>query len=433
MSLLGNLSLAFLALRQDQACLTGVKSYAQTSLSLNGISADRFTHPLVRNSFLLHVSGGHFAHFLSHVICSESVTSIYREDIIARPTLDLNGENITVNESLFRDIRSQTDGGAIFAIFPGDVILYQVAFLRVASDAKGGTIFFHGNNLTILSCCFTQCSADQGMAIFNARTKNMTRFGQCHCFNLSGTSYGVYSYSFVTEIKNSNFTRSQATGDGSAFYVQTVRTVDVSDSVFQENKGKSLFVTEGIYRTFEFIRCNCFSNSGDSCVNVIGYDLVLKEWAFARNTLTNLASSSSADVTLTLTDCQFDKTKDELAAPVWATFSSGCQFSVEGAVDIPVVQTGVCWDQNRYKFEEPKLYKKIIIGCVFGLCFVIVIIILIAKDCQDKKRMNELIAEHEANEGLNEHILIEENSDSDLKQDPSEQRHKKRKRKVRKP
>ena len=419
---LGNLSLVSLSVSMNQAALVGSATAFPCRLSLKNVAASRFSVPFLWNPFSLSLSGGRFSKFLTHVIRTDSVVSIYREDVTSRPTFDLDGENITVNESTFTDITCGTDGGAIFAIFPGDLLLYQVNFVRVSSNAKGGTIFFHGNNLTLRSCCFTQCSAVQGMAVFNARTKNKTLVEGCHCFGLSGGIYGMYLCSYVGNLRSSNFSAASATGDGSAFYVEPIRSMDVNDCAFVANKGTSVVVCADVYRAFEFKRCNCIKNEGAAFVNVVGFDVVLSEWAFVGNVFTSFASSASADMTVTLNNCSFDVAKDKLAAPAWVTFDSACKFGATSTIDLGFVETGVCWQQNRYKFEEPPLYKKIIIGCVFGLCFVIVIIILIVNDCKDKKRMKEIMAEHDVHEGLNQHIALADNTGDGLKKERKEQK-----------
>lgn len=409
-----NLSLASLALSLNTLSIHRPHTSASSYASFRNIRVSNYWNPfyIAAVSTNMRLERSHFSHFLTNAISIDGDNVIYRDDIHEHVVMQLDRDNITVTESTFTDFQCATDGGAVFAVFPGDLFIEQVLFANIVTAAKGGAIFFHGKTLKVKSSCYTSCSATTGLAIYCARSKELAELENSHFFDLSGSEDSIHMNGFVTTIKNVNVSKCQATEKNPAFYLNTVRSNSMSMLVIQGNTGGFIASFENVIPAFEFSNTNMIRNTASNAlVNLINYNLVLAHWHFVGNTGT-LTSSEQSDVSLSLSQCVFDMAKADLGLPAWVT-EAGCQFGIAKTREMAFMETKQCWDQNRYKFVDPPFYKKVVIGCLFGLIFLVGVIFVVTENYIDRKEMKERMAEQQANFDLNEHIEHEDANKDD--------------------
>ena len=122
-----------------------------------------------------------FENFLISSIYINTLSLIYREDIIGKQLNLGNFSSMAVSEMSFRNCGSQYDGGAIFTIFEGDFICNFTSFHSCYSaiDYSGGGVFVIANTTNFTSSCFTNCSSSRGSSFITRETLTLTSIEKC--------------------------------------------------------------------------------------------------------------------------------------------------------------------------------------------------------------------------------------------------------------
>jgi hypothetical protein len=325
-----------------------------------------------------------FSHFLSRAICVDCA-DIYRRDLTAREHISLSDANITVTQSAFTSVHYETDGGAIFAVFPGDLFVSEVRFESVSSSANGGVIFFHGRDLFVNASCFAGCAAVRGMAVLSARSLNRTVFDADQLLGCSGADSALWLYGFTLELVRLNFTNGVAQENAGVF-VQPVRNLRAVDQTVLNNSGESVLQYSDIVAIMAIETGNVIENQAVAgCIRLVSYDLVITGYYFHGNDPFFIGDAGAHSAKFL--SCIFDKPMTGLSS--WVVFPS-CVFTGGSPKGIAVVESEKCWVQNRYVFEEPALFKKVIVGCVFGALALLCIAYVIHEAYLEKKKIEEI-------------------------------------------
>ena len=415
----------------------------------------------IKNKRKCIVSRCKFSHFLQPVfsILNGPDSDINRDDIIGeRPKIDLNAANLTVYESLFQSCKG-IDGGVFFIVFGGDVIIEKTNFVNCSASGRGGVIFFYGSGLTISESCFSSCTAQSdGYCIFCANGRKTFTLGQCHFYDSKGKSSAVFLKGFDVSIKNLNCTNSNV--DSSLLEESEIKDTIVVSSFYifpthhfifemieiNNNSGPFILNLEFTDQTdtiqnVNIINCQLTSDKQEGSTSLLFLTdgtTVLNKWGFifADSTFNDnnplVLFTSDDDSTLTLQDCFFSLPKTSISTEnPQLTIDSSVEFGSSKTGNVKFVKSEGCWNQNRFKFREPKTHQKIIISIVVILIFVIGFVFMIIEACNDEKKHKELLKAQEYNEMQNELIQgnaakIQDSSDDEKDKIEREMRYKDR-------
>lgn len=382
------------------------------------------------------ISKSKFSYFLQPVfnILNGPDSDINREDIFGeRPKINQNAANLTVYESLFQECKGN-DGGVFFVVFNGDVIIEKTNFVNCSASGRGGVIFYYGSTLTISESCFSYCTSNKdGYCIFCANGRKTVKIDQCHFYDSKGgKSTTVFLNGFDVSTKMINCTNSNI--DSTLF--------DGSDDLNDLIIATSFSISPSYHFTFEMIEIN--NNSGpfilyfdqtdqvDSIqnINIINCKLVSEDDTKSLFYLTNGNSIvqqccfilnqdyndnnqlnlflTTDQSTMKLQNCFFSLPASSIITNnPQLTIDSSVQFAASNFNTIKNIKSEGCWDQNRFKFREPKTYQKVIISVVVILIFVVGFVFMIVEACNDEKEHKELLKVQEYNEMQNEMIQNE--------------------------
>jgi hypothetical protein len=354
---------------------------------------------------LLHVVSltNDFSPLLSRSVILHSSSDVYRADYTTRAAMDASAPNISIVESTFTSINTTDDGGAVFCVFPGSLVVSQTLFGDVVTSARGGALFFHGNSLSIDFSCFSKMTARQGFAIFSARSVQGTVLRSNSYYNVNGTSFALWLYGLTIEMSSNNITDARASDGTAALQADAVRRFQCLSQTLRQNAGDVIVLLANVIPKFDIDGANYIVNKAEKThISVLSYDAVLTNWNFVANSAAPIVAqgNSTVPISVTFRDCVFDKAAAMLAFPTWVT-SENVRYGAAEERSIEVVASQQCWAQKRYTFKEPMLWKKVIIGITFGALFVLMIAYVVYENCQDRTRMKELEAENETNQALN--------------------------------
>jgi hypothetical protein len=296
-------------------------------------------------------------------------------------------------------VHCDTDGGAIFAVFPGDLLINETRFVKVSCAANGGVIFFHGHNISISKSCFTECAGALGFVVFCARSLDKTFFESNHFLECEGKHAALWLFGFTIDLLKLNTTAMKA-ASAAAFFAQPTRDLSYADQIIVDNSGDTIFQFEDIVPGMTIERGSFFRNNAvSSLILLVSYDLVVIDWWFKENGNVTLIVNGQNANSAQFKGCVFDMEQSGLSD--WVSFPDS---KFEGGEDkkIAEVQTVQCWVQKRYVFEEPVLYKKVAVGVVFGLLFIAGVIYVLVDGYRDREKQREREAEAEQNYMRNE-------------------------------
>jgi hypothetical protein len=224
----------------------------------------------------------------------------------------------------------------------------------------------------------------------------------------SGRDFGVYVFGLALTLRNNNHTMFQGSGTGAAFQIEAIQKLTVVSQCILNSSGVNLFNLVNVFSIWELADWDLFSNFvTGSLISLTSYEAVFVHWLFQKNTGPLLNSSGTSTVSATFRDCTFDSLESDVAFPVWATVVAA-QFGVLTEANLAFIPSQECWDQSRYRFVEPAVYKKAIIGAVFGMCIVIGIVFLVVETRQDRKERQEMLGERAAQETLNQAVFVDD-------------------------
>ncbi|OHT12821.1 hypothetical protein TRFO_17173 [Tritrichomonas foetus] len=372
----------------------------------------------------------HFSNFLDSSIQISSL-SFNRDDIYQRPIFSPSTtSNLTITESFFTNC-SSFDGGAFFVVFNGPVIIEKSNFVNCFCSDKGGVLFMYGLSLSIKQTCFSQISAQEGFSIFCSRSKSKTLIENSHFFNNTGESSTVYVYGFDVEMKNNNCSHSKASSI-STFSVAPSHSFIFTMQVFHECDGGNIIHLETTDSADTITNCivvNCYLTSTSTSKNIksdtfenqnndvanldslfyfVDGTTVLVDWSFIMKNDKYVFSRSNDNSTLIISNSFFSAKKENVEFDDFTTIQDSVKFGDSTLIAINFINTQICWNQNRYKFREPKVFQKVIIAVIVIVLFVGAFVYMIVEACKDEKEHKDLLKQTEYNEALNNEIQLDD-------------------------
>ena len=361
-----------------------------------------------KNTENINVIQSSFCNFLSSVVKIDQ-TVFNRDDISIRPLTNLDDPNVTVTESFFANCSSY-DGGALFVILDGPIIVQKSNFVNCSADNKGGVVFFYGQSLSITDTCFSNCMANQGFAIFCSRTTAQTDVENCHFYQLNGELSAVFLDGFDLKISNNNMTNVQANEVSgiATYYLKPSHSFSFESISISQCSGNYLINLISLDSADTINRGNaidCTLGASGSIFLLDSCNLILNNWAFSFSADTsNLVFATGQSSTAEIQNSYFSLQRNQITFETFVTVQSTVQFGNSSLINIDYLNTHECWHQNRYKFLEPALYKKIIVAVLVALIFAAAFIYIIVMACKDEKLHKQLQSKTEMNEQLNNQI-----------------------------
>lgn len=406
--MLGNLTLIHLAATMNGG-LTASHTSSRARISVCSSHFSYFMNPFYQsfsNTRDLLVKGSYFKNFLQSSIKIDDQW-IYRDDITSRPTIDTKDTtNITITESKFFKCSSPTDGGVVFAIYRGILIITSSAFISCDATGKGGIAFFLGNTCNVTGSCFNDCQATTGFTVFCASANFNSKVESSYFLSCSGKEYNLYGKSPFLDYNNINISESRATGIAGIIGLSVEQGLNLKEFTFSKNNGKDkLIFIQNIVSGNTIISGNYISNSVNTGKQIYFDKItaIMSSVSFIDVQYPNLFEKSDTELKLGLIDCVFSSN------PTFDSWISVHNNKNDGSLQpIELVNTEGCWDQSRYKWEKPPVYKTVIVGIIVLLLFVIMIIIVIVDVYKYKKRNDELEEEQKGHMQGNENVLLDD-------------------------
>ena len=239
------------------------------------------------------MENGFFSCLKSHG-CSglvlESVQVVCQKSQAVSSLLTVAGSNVTIVNSSFLACSSEADGGVVHAFDHARVNIRFATFRDIHSSGRGGAISAHRSSLSIVSCNFSNTSAEKGggavwasyQSTYDAvETEDMKiivvscKFQQCFSNYVGGAIFLIITAAEMnktvlkTEISESEFFQCFSRSDGGALYSYgSSVVVSVKNSKFTEckavNTGGAVAATDSNVSVSgsHFLSCSTYGGGG---------------------------------------------------------------------------------------------------------------------------------------------------------------------------
>ncbi|OHT15103.1 hypothetical protein TRFO_14456 [Tritrichomonas foetus] len=252
-----------------------------------------------------------------------SNSQIFNSQKIEKTIIVSNNQVIEITDCVFDSLANFEGGSAVSSNDSSStLIISRTGFKKCKTGTYGGAVYFNGQKLTIIECCFSECVATKnGQAILTQSKEDITEvslsqssISHCSMTRPRGNSGSLYFEGGTIIIFETNSSHNVVAEAGASVSIWTPQKFNLKYFFVYSNSGRSIFDinnrksnanNEAIYDS-QFSNVYIINNvidEGGSIFNLYDIKLEIISTAFQNNGKKSLLSKGG---NIILTQCMID-------------------------------------------------------------------------------------------------------------------------------